>query len=270
MRNGNVVSRRDDPDRNDASTRRWTRVSSTCASSKSYVRVVSTPDPYKVLQVDPAADHEVIEVAYKRLARKFHPDVSVEPDSVARMVQINQAWEQLRDPVRRASVDRARVRTEGTSARVVAADGKDHAQDRGHGQPPGTTMTSPEPARTWPLPGMQDPATGQFTARAERSSPNRPSGRSTEGHQYDTRTMGSGAAGPPPGNPSGSIITFGRYEGWTLGEVARRDLEYLEWLDRTPIGRPYQAEIDALLRRHGRRVAAVERNGRKKGLFRRR
>ena len=231
---------------------------------------MSAPDPYKVLQVDPEADHEVIEVAYKRLARKFHPDVSVEPDSVARMVQINQAWEQLRDPVRRAAVDRARVRTEGTSARVVAAEGKDHAEDRGHGQPPTTIRTSLDRAPAWPFPGMQDPAAGRFAARAGRSSPNRTSGRSNEGYRYDTRTMGSGAAGPPPGNPSGSIVTFGRYEGWTLGEVARRDLEYLEWLDRMPIGRPYQAEIDALLRRHGRRVAAVEDGGRKKGLFRRR
>jgi hypothetical protein len=82
--------------------------------------------------------------------------------------------------------------------------------------------------------------------------------------------MGAGAAGPPPGNPSGSLVTFGRYQGWTLGEVARTDLEYLEWLDRMPIGRTYQAEIDALLRRHGRRVTATADDRRKRGLFRRR
>ena len=48
--------------------------------------------------------------------------------------------------------------------------------------------------------------------------------------------QGDGAAGPPPGNPSGSVLTFGRYTGWSLGEIARTDLEYLEWLDRMPIG----------------------------------
>ena len=56
---------------------------------------------------------------------------------------------------------------------------------------------------------------------------------------------GAGAAGPPPGNPSGTVLRFGRYDGWSLGEVARTDIEYLEWLDRMPIGRPYRDEIDA-------------------------
>ena len=48
-------------------------------------------------------------------------------------------------------------------------------------------------------------------------------------------------------------MSFGRYTGWTLGEIGRTDLEYLEWLDRMPIGRAFGPEIDALLRQHGRR-----------------
>ena len=230
---------------------------------------VSVPDPYKILQVDPDADREIIEAAYRRLARKYHPDVSTEPDAVARMVQINQAWELLRDPVRRASIDRARVRSAATSARVVAADGRDHAAARGRSAPP-STSEHPGGAPGWPFPGMQDPSTGSFGPRGERVSSNWTSGRSTEGSRYDAHTMGPGAAGPPPGNPSGSIVTFGRYQGWTLGEIARTDLEYLEWLERTPIGRTFQGEIDVLLRRHGRRVTATEDEGRGRGLFRRR
>ncbi len=228
--------------------------------------LVSVPDPYKVLQVDPDADRVVIESAYKRLARKYHPDVSTEPNAVARMVQINQAWELLCDPVRRASIDRERVRSGATSARVVAADGRDLAAARGRSAPP-PAGESPSGAADWPFPGMRDPSTDP---RGERVSSNWTSGRSTEGYRYDAHTMGSGAAGPPPGNPSGSIVTFGRYQGWTLGEIARTDLEYLEWLDRMPIGRPYQAEIDVLLRKHGRRVTASEDAGRGRGLFRRR
>ncbi len=81
---------------------------------------------------------------------------------------------------------------------------------------------------------------------------------------------GVDAAGPPPGNPSGSVVNFGRYARWSLGEIARRDLEYIEWLDRMPIGRPYRAELDQILRQTGRRrgpdVEATER----RGLFRRR
>jgi curved DNA-binding protein CbpA len=228
---------------------------------------VSVPDPYKVLQVDPEAEDEVIEAAYKRLARKYHPDVSPDPASVERMVRINQAWEMLRDPVRRAAVDRARARAVGTSARVVAADGKAFAGSR---PSQGRRATAPRPSGSWPFPGVQDPAAGMFTSSARPSSPNWTTGRSTEGGTgYDTREAGTGSAGPPPGNPSGSLVTFGRYEGWTIGEIARTDPEYLEWLDRMPIGRTYQAEIDAILRKQGRRLVITEPE-RTKGIFRRR
>jgi hypothetical protein len=82
--------------------------------------------------------------------------------------------------------------------------------------------------------------------------------------------QGVGAAGPPPGNPSGSVLNFGRYAGWSLGEIARSDLEYIEWLDRTPIGRTYQVELDDLLRTYGRRVTTSAAAERQRGLFRRR
>lgn len=58
---------------------------------------------------------------------------------------------------------------------------------------------------------------------------------------------GEGAAGPPPGRPSGSVLSFGRHIGWSLGEVARVDLGYLRWLITKPDGRRYRAEIEALL-----------------------
>jgi hypothetical protein len=83
-------------------------------------------------------------------------------------------------------------------------------------------------------------------------------------------TEGLGAAGPPPGNPSGSVLNFGRYAGWSLGEVGRADLEYIEWLDRMPIGRPYRDEIDGILRRSGRRKSAAADATQRRGLFRRR
>ena len=63
-------------------------------------------DPYKVLQVDPEAEDEVIHAAYRRLARKYHPDVNAGPDGSARMASINAAWELLGDPLRRAAFDR--------------------------------------------------------------------------------------------------------------------------------------------------------------------
>jgi len=62
-----------------------------------------------------------------------------------------------------------------------------------------------------------------------------------------------GEAGPPPATPppSGSVLTFGRYRGWTLGQVKRYDRDYLEWLSRTPTGRLYRQELQELLRGRG-------------------
>ena len=69
--------------------------------------VMSGPaDPYKVLQVDPDAEPEVIRAAYRALALKCHPDVAT--GSQERMATLNQAWGILKDPFARAAHDRAR------------------------------------------------------------------------------------------------------------------------------------------------------------------
>ena len=65
---------------------------------------------------------------------------------------------------------------------------------------------------------------------------------------------GTGGAGPPPGRPSGSVLSFGRHLGWSLGEIARIDPGYLDWLSDRPEGRPYADEIDAILRGRGLRT----------------
>lgn len=54
-------------------------------------------------------------------------------------------------------------------------------------------------------------------------------------------------AGPPVGEPFGPLLKFGRYEGWTVGQVSRVDRAYLEWLRRAPAGRGFKDEIDAVL-----------------------
>jgi hypothetical protein len=77
------------------------------------------------------------------------------------------------------------------------------------------------------------------------------------GHRWQQGAApGTGAAGPPPGRPSGSVLGFGRHVGWSIAEIARVDPGYLTWLETKPEGRPYLAEIDATLRRIGLRSAA--------------
>ena len=61
---------------------------------------------YTILQVDPSAEQEVIEAAYRRLSRKYHPDVNDSPEASDRMRAINQAYATLSDPRRRVIYDR--------------------------------------------------------------------------------------------------------------------------------------------------------------------
>jgi hypothetical protein len=61
-------------------------------------------DPYKTLQVDPEAEDEVIQAAYRRLARKYHPDLTPGEEAATRMAAINAAWELIGDPAARAGI----------------------------------------------------------------------------------------------------------------------------------------------------------------------
>ena len=67
-------------------------------------------DYYDILQVSPSAEPEVIEAAYKRLARKYHPDVDRDPAATERMRDLNEAYEMLSDPAGRAEYDLHRSR----------------------------------------------------------------------------------------------------------------------------------------------------------------
>jgi len=62
-------------------------------------------DYYATLGVEPGATHDEIRRAYRKLARKFHPDVSSEPDAEARFKEVAEAHEALIDVERRAAYD---------------------------------------------------------------------------------------------------------------------------------------------------------------------
>ncbi len=64
-------------------------------------------DYYKTLGVARDASPEDIKSAYRKLARKYHPDVSKEPDAEARFKDIGEANEVLKDPEKRAAYDAA-------------------------------------------------------------------------------------------------------------------------------------------------------------------
>lgn len=67
-------------------------------------------DYYAALGVEPTAAPADIKSHYRRLARKYHPDVSHEPHAEERFKEINEAYEALRDPQKRAAYDELRNR----------------------------------------------------------------------------------------------------------------------------------------------------------------
>lgn len=67
-------------------------------------------DYYDTLGVEPTAGEAELKTAYRRLARKYHPDVSKEAGAEERFKAINEAYEALRDPEKRAAYDQLRAR----------------------------------------------------------------------------------------------------------------------------------------------------------------
>ena len=63
-------------------------------------------DYYLVMGVDKGATPEDIKRAHRKLARKYHPDVSKEKDAEARFKELAEAYDVLKDPEKRAAYDR--------------------------------------------------------------------------------------------------------------------------------------------------------------------
>lgn len=134
-------------------------------------------DFYAVLGVAPSADAYSIRAAYRSRARACHPDAGGDQ---AAMIQLNEAWHVLGDPIRRAYYDASRTAAAVLPAPTVTRDGT-------------------------------------------------------------------------------SVLDFGRFNGWTLKEIANEDEDYLDWFSRTPAGRPYQTEIKRVLADRARLIESLRR-----------
>ncbi len=164
--------------------------------------VIGRKNYYQILMVDQSADADILAVVHRRLAQRYHPDLDPGDDARQLMLEINQAYDVLRNPERRARYDQE-----------LAA-----RRDRRQGDRYVKRATDPGPT-----------STGASAMASERPY---------------------GEAGPPPrGVARGSVLDFGRYKGWSLGQIAAHDPDFLEWLERSPGGRQYRAEIAALLKR---------------------
>lgn len=65
-------------------------------------------DYYEILGISPDAETADIKTAYRKLARKYHPDMNPEADAEAKFKEVAEAWEVLKDKDRRAEYDELR------------------------------------------------------------------------------------------------------------------------------------------------------------------
>ena len=71
-------------------------------------------NPYEILGVQRTADEAAIRAAYRKLAKKHHPDVNPDkPDAAARFGEISSAYDLLSDKDKRARFDRGEIDAEG-------------------------------------------------------------------------------------------------------------------------------------------------------------
>ncbi|MEX2352960.1 MAG: DnaJ C-terminal domain-containing protein [Gammaproteobacteria bacterium] len=70
-------------------------------------------DYYKIMGVGRDASQDEIKRSYRKLARKYHPDVSKEADAEARFKEIGEAYEVLKDPEKRAAYDQLGMNWKG-------------------------------------------------------------------------------------------------------------------------------------------------------------
>jgi curved DNA-binding protein CbpA len=81
----------------------------------------------------------------------------------------------------------------------------------------------------------------------ERARPQEPSPTVGPADSDARRERRGGVSPLPARRDSTTTLDFGRYAGWSLGQVVQQDPDYLEWVVRTPIGRRLAAEIKMLL-----------------------
>jgi curved DNA-binding protein CbpA len=142
-------------------------------------------DVYRVLQVAPDCEHEVIHGAFRALALKYHPDRDPTQFAARRMAELNQAYALVRDARQRDRYDADRRRAH-------------HAVSGG---------------------------------------------------------AAAGPVAPPRSAAAGTRLSFGRYAGWTLRDLARQDPDYLRWLSRHSSGIGFRTEIYQILGTMERSVA---------------
>jgi DnaJ-class molecular chaperone len=95
-------------------------------------------DYYDILGLKKTATDDEIRAAYRKLARKYHPDMNKSPDAAAKLSAVQEAYDVLTDATKRESYDRfGRVGVSGAGAAAAGGAGanRGHYSWRGVGTP---------------------------------------------------------------------------------------------------------------------------------------
>jgi len=231
-----------------------------------------------VLGVEPGATPDEIKAAWRSLARQHHPDLTGDdPTSVARatrrMAEINAAYAAL---TREAGEGEGARGARGTRRRAAPTSDAEGPGTR-RGGPPPPPQTRPVTARldlsgtfrprnqTVTPPGTRLPLTGHPPLRHDRSWPEL---RASDPSGPTERARLAGHVVPEPPTLDDAVgieVTFGKFHGHTLGEVAAFEPSYVDWLaasardpELSMAARVVQLELD---RRGIRRVHRPPRPG---------
>jgi curved DNA-binding protein CbpA len=186
------------------------------------VSPVFESDYYKILEVDPEADPEVITAAYRVLAKRVRSKPELEETDQVRLAELDLAYAVLSHPAQRRAFDERRL-----SETVAVGPGYHYGNGNGHANGNGNGNALDAAARL---------AAGPLSER-----------------------LAAGLHGESLGELT---INFGRYSGWTLSEIAQSDPEYLQWLSRHSSGIRYRSAILRLLRdREGAKSTLHVKNG---------
>ena len=229
-----------------------------------------------MLGVAPGATPDEIKAAWRALARTHHPDLIGDDPEVAqratrRMAEINAAYAALT----RERRDARRLRRAYEAAEEASAD---TARRRTRGGPPPPPKTRPVTGRvdtsgtvhprnqTTTPPGVKLPLTGHPPQGRGRTGRDLRASQPSGPLEREFAAANVGLESPPLDEALVTEVTFGKFHGHTLGEIAAFEPSYIDWLAGTMTREPQVAlaarviagELD---RRGIRRVHRPPRQG---------